>query len=93
MTSSRTRKATSTLKCALLFFRMLVAHLPFVVDAHTQYRNYDDLNEFFWSTQCLTHYYATPKYNTTVRDVESGERTQGLLIVNTSPGLRTCSVL
>ena len=37
-------------------------------DAETKFRNYDDWNEFFWSTHCLTYYFASPKYFVALSD-------------------------
>jgi hypothetical protein len=69
-------------------------------DIHTKFRNYDDINEFFWHGECLTYYYATPIYNVFGgRDIEGGadahhtgthEVTPSLILIHQHGFMETC---
>jgi hypothetical protein len=39
-------------------------------DLYTKYKNYDDMNEFFWSKSCLKYYFGKIKYNKYFNDIE-----------------------
>jgi len=42
-------------------------------DAYTVFRNYDDINEFFWQPKCLRYYFANPRYYVDIHGLEGIE--------------------